>query len=86
MKKKSELNRSLVGTWTSCDPFESCVEHRISTSKGEYKITVIDIDDNEKAEVYDVRWDGDRLQYCLHWPSTGRFSKNTLLLLEKKQS
>ena len=83
MKKKPELDRGLVGTWVSCDPWASCVEHRVTTSRGQYKLVAVDVDDDEKAEVYDITWDGERLHYCLHWKSTGRFSKNTLIRLEK---
>lgn len=61
------------------------VEHRISTSKGEYKVAVTDTFDGEKAEVYDVKWDGDRLQYKVHWPSTGRFIEYSLTHLEKEK-
>jgi hypothetical protein len=83
MKKNKELCRSLIGRWVSCDDWKSSVEHRISISKGEYKVSVTDLYDGEKGEVYDVKWDGTRLNYCVHWPSTGRFAKNSVALLEK---
>ena len=83
MKRKTDNGRHLVGTWISCDPWASSVEHRVTMAKGKIKVVAIDTEDSEKAEVYDVRWDGDRLNYCLHWKSTGRFSKNSLILLEK---
>jgi len=55
----------------------------VTMPKGKLKIVAIDTEDDEKAEVYDVGWDGNRLTYSLHWNSTGRFTKNSLILLEK---
>jgi len=83
MKTKAKLNRDLFGTWESCDPTQSSVQHCVSNSKGQYKVAVLDVDDSEQAEVRDVKWDGTRLHYSLHWTSTGRFSKNSLILLAK---
>ena len=83
MKQKTDICRGFVGRWKSADPLLEDVEHHISTSKGEYKISVIDTYDGEKAEVYDIQWDGDHLRYKLHWKSTGRFIKYSLTLLDK---
>lgn len=78
MKTKATIDRGLAGTWVSCDEFTSSVEHYISISKGRYRVKCLDTYDGEYADVYDVKWDGERLSYCLHWNSTGRFSKNVL--------
>lgn len=43
----------------------------------------VDTEDDERADVYDVNWDGISLRYCLYWRSTGRFSKERLMLVEK---
>ena len=37
---------------------------------------------HEAAEVFDVCWDGEHLRYSCHWPSTGRFVKNSLRRIE----
>ncbi|HUJ11711.1 MAG TPA: hypothetical protein VL171_17005 [Verrucomicrobiae bacterium] len=78
MKKKQPIDRGLTGRWTSCDEFGSTVEYRISIVRGEYRVGCVDTFDGERAEVYDIRGDGDRLRFCAHWPSTGRFSKNSV--------
>lgn len=77
-----KLDECLVGVWTPCDPFESSVEHHISTADGAYQIEVRDDEDGEIAEVSAVDWDGDCLKYSSYWPSSGRFVKNTLLRVE----
>ena len=83
MNKRSELCRGSVGRWESSDPFETFTEYRISISKGHYKVSACDVNDGEKAEVYDVKWDKSHLYFKLHWQSTGRFMKIRALLLEK---
>src|SRR5450759_3346865 len=85
MKKKNKPDKRLVGTWASCDPTQSSVRECISVSKGRFVVTAFDADDGEHAEVRDVGWDGVYLRYNLHWPSTGRFTKNTLTLLAKNR-
>ena len=85
MKRKSSIDRGLIGNWISYDENGSTIEHRISMAKGEYKVTCVDTYDGELAEVYDVKWDGNRLSYCLHWPSTRRFSRNSILRQSQDQ-
>lgn len=69
----------------SYDEVGSSVEHRVAIVKGQFKVECVDTYDGERAEVYDVKWDGERLRYCLHWESTGRFSKNSMLHLTDGQ-
>ena len=76
---KAPVNRDLIGHWISCDELGSNVKHQISISRGKYKVTCIDTSDNEIGEVYDVKWDGEKLHYCVYWASTGRFAKNTMV-------
>ncbi len=59
------------------------MEHQISVLEGQYQVTVVDIDDNEVAEVYNIEWDGEKLSYNLYWNSSGRFVKNRLALVEE---
>ena len=83
MNKRSELRRGLVGRWESADPCETFVEYRISISKEHYKVSARDTNDGERAEVYDVKWDADHIDFKVHWPSTGRFLRLKAFLMEK---
>ena len=82
MTGAKDLDQGLVGIWISCDPWGSEVEHRVSILQGNYKVELVDSIDGEAAEVFDVCWDGEHLRYSCHWPSTGRFVKNSLRRIE----
>ena len=82
MANNKKLDDGLVGVWISCDPFETSVEHHISTADGAYEVEVRDSEDGELAEVSALNWDGDRLKYSSYWPSSGRLVKNSLLRIE----
>lgn len=81
MKDDSRTPGLLEGRWVSADPLLDQIEHHVRVENGEYRVSVTDSTDGEHAEVYDVRWDGERLSYCTHWASTGRFAKNSLTAL-----
>lgn len=72
----------LVGTWRFADPFNA-VEFRIAAAPDGFEVQVVDADDETRAEVYDVVWDGEVLRLAVHWPSTGRFTKYALRALTK---
>ena len=85
MKKKDEIDKGLLGTWISHDEVGSTVEHWVRAHKGLYRVTCVDTYDGELGEVYDVKWDGERLRYCIYWASSGRFAKNSILRLSANQ-
>lgn len=68
-----------VGQWVPADLYSDIV---ISVSKDEadYKVCVFDACDDERAEVYEVTFDGSELSFNVHWASNGRFIKYGLLL------
>jgi hypothetical protein len=72
---------SLVGTWVNGDESETAVEYKVSLGARGLAVRAIDRFDGEKAEVYDVKWDGEVLTFATHWPSTGRFVKCRLLAI-----
>lgn len=65
----------LIGDWKSCDGFSDVV-YRIASSAGTLQVTGEDIDDGEKAKIYDVVVNEDlSIEFAAYWPSTGRFVK-----------
>jgi len=71
----------LVGSWRCPDPF-SYVELRVEAAETGFHVTVVDTNDGESADVYDISWDGDALSFAAHWPSTGRLTKYRLLAVD----
>ncbi|AWB66135.1 hypothetical protein C2869_06625 [Saccharobesus litoralis] len=76
-------NDPLVGDWVPADMYSDIV---ISITKEEedYKVSVVDSDDGEQAEIYEVKYNGEALSFNVHWASNGRFIKYTLLLTTDK--
>lgn len=70
----------LIGDWVPADLYSDIVIS-ISKESDEYIISVVDTDDDEKAEVYDVKYEKSELSFNVHWASNGRFIKYGLLLL-----
>lgn len=66
---------TLVGTWVNGDEYATEVEYQVSQHTEGFAVRAVDRFDGEKAEVYDVKWDGEALSFATHWPSTGRFVK-----------
>lgn len=53
----------------------------VSRRGGRFQVKVVDRYDDERADVYDVKWDGEELTFAAHWPSTGRLVKTGLRAL-----
>lgn len=70
-----------VGDWVPADLYSDIVIS-IAKNDAEYRVSVIDSHDDEKAEIYDVQYDGESLSFNVHWASNGRFVKYGLLLTE----
>jgi len=77
-KKKEPI---IVGTWVNGDEYETDVEYQVSRKARGLAVRAVDRFDGERAEVYDVKWDGEALTFSTHWPSTGRFVKCRLLAI-----
>lgn len=75
----SKLNKLLAGSWRCADGFPGLTIH-IEEENGAHKVSVIDEDDGEIAEVYDIRVEEGRLCFGTHWPSNGRFIKYRVLV------
>lgn len=56
----------------------------IAKDDEEYRVTVVDSNDGEQAEVYEVKYKRDELSFNVHWSSNGRFIKYGLLLTTDK--
>lgn len=67
--------RRIAGTWKYCDGF-SGVEFTFSLANDELFVSVVDTNDDEAAEIYDVRWNEDQLEisFAALW-SNGRLVK-----------
>lgn len=72
-------NDPLVGDWVPADLYSDIV---ISITKAEetYEVSVVDSNDGEQAEVYEVNYDGTELSFNVHWASNGRFIKYGLIV------
>ncbi len=81
MDSKIDVNTLLVGKWTHADPWNTMV-HSISVTNNCYEVAVYDSEDEEFANIYDIKWDGDKLRYSSYWNSSGRLLKNILQLVE----
>lgn len=85
MKKITPIksNHPLIGKWVASDGFSDIVVNIEAVVKG-FEVSVIDEADNEKAEIYDTKYEEDILSFKVHWPSNGRFVKYRFLLLSEK--
>ena len=67
----------LIGVWHNGDEFLTDVRYIVSFAE-EFRVEAVDLVDNERAELFDITWDGDVLGFCVHWKSTGRFVRCSL--------
>jgi len=67
----------LVGTWKGVDEWSTNVEYTIRRKKGAYSVTAVDMYDNEKADIFEERWERKKgiLSFAGYWNSTGRFMR-----------
>lgn len=79
--RQKEKTPTLVGTWVNGDEYETDVEYQVSRGTKGFVVQAVDLFDGEKAEVYDIKWDGEALTFATHWPSTGRFVKCRFLAI-----
>lgn len=78
----SRINELLSGSWRCADRFFGLTIH-FTEEDGALKVSVVDEDDGETAEVYDVKLEEGRLCFATHWPSNGRFIKYRILVTEE---
>lgn len=69
----------LIGDWVPADLYSDIVIS-ISKEDGQYKVSVVDSNDGEEAEVYEIKHADSELSFNVHWASNGRFIKYGLLL------
>ncbi len=71
--KRKASGDLLVGTWKG----STNVEYTIRRRRGSYRVTAIDTFDNEKADIYEEKWDKKNgiFSFAGHWNSTGRFMR-----------
>jgi hypothetical protein len=83
--KRKDPRDLLVGTWKGIDEWSTNVEYTIRRRKGTYSITAIDTFDNEKADIYEEKWDkkNEIFSFAGHWNSTGRFMRCRIHLIAK---
>jgi len=74
-KQISDQRKRLAGTWKCCDGF-SDVRITVRLKAGHFTVSVLDMYDGEKPEVYDIAWNEKQLElsFAVHW-SSGRFVK-----------
>jgi hypothetical protein len=78
MKPRRKVSRDLlVGTWKGVDEWSTNVEYTIRRRNGAYRIIAIDTSDNERADVYEEKWDKKKrvFSFAGYWNSTGRFMR-----------
>ncbi|MGH1371782.1 MAG: hypothetical protein ACRBBW_07105 [Cellvibrionaceae bacterium] len=68
-----------VGEWVPADLYSDIVI-AVEKEVDDYRVCVYDSCDGERAEVYDIQFDGTELSFNVHWSSNGRFIKYGLLL------
>lgn len=83
MSKKAEAF-PFAGRWAAKDDWETDVEFEITKRGRSTKVAAIDLSDGERAEIYDVKLDGDDLHFAAYW-SSGRFTKYRLRLLANNE-
>ncbi len=78
-----QANDPFVGDWIPADMYCDIVIS-IAKKDDEYQVSVIDTDDEEEAEIYELKYDGNSLSFNVHWASNGRFVKYALVLVADK--
>ena len=70
----------VTGNWKFCDGFSSVI-YTISLSEQGVSVSVVDEDDGETPEIFDVRWDNEQmtLSFAVHW-AHGRLCKHRILV------
>lgn len=79
--KERAKEPTIVGVWVNGDEYKTDVEYQVSRKGEGFAIRAVDRFDGERAEVYDVNWDGEILTFSTHWPSSGRFVKCRLMAI-----
>ena len=72
-------NDPLIGDWVPADLYSDIVIS-ISKDNDRYIVSVVDSDDDEEAEVYEISYKDSELSFNVHWASNGRFIKYGLLV------
>jgi hypothetical protein len=80
-KAEKTKNPTIVGTWVNGHEYGTDVEYQVSQKAQGLAVRAVDRFDGERAQVYDVKWDGEVLTFATYWPSTGRFVKCRLLAI-----
>jgi hypothetical protein len=83
--KRKATRDLLVGTWKGVDEWSANVEYTIRRRDGVYSVTAVDTSDNEKADIYEEKWDKNKqiLSFTGYWNSTGRFMRCRIHLTAK---
>ena len=83
--KRKASGDLLVGTWRGVDEWSTNIEYTIRRVKGTYSVTAIDTYDNEKANIYEEKWDKKKgiFSFAGYWNSTGRFMRCRIQLTAK---
>jgi hypothetical protein len=81
--KRKPSGDLLVGTWKGVDEWSTNVEYTIRRRRGSYRVTAIDTSDNEKADIYEEKWDkkNGMFSFAGHWNSSGRFMRCRIHLI-----
>ena len=91
MGKKNETTTSkerFVGTWVSSLPFDSddyLIEYSISLMGEKFAIKARDLQDGEKVNISDVKFNGKCLEFVSYVPSTKRKGINVFRLKNKNR-
>ncbi|CCB63261.1 MULTISPECIES: hypothetical protein [unclassified Hyphomicrobium] len=71
----SEPLSRLLGRWICMDEWSTWVAIEIEWVPGQrISVRATDTNDSENAEIYDVKFEGEVLEFAAHW-STGYFTK-----------
>lgn len=73
--KRTGMRDSLVGIWRSGSELGSDVEITLRRKGASYSVDVCDAFDGEKADIFEIAWDGSEFSFAAHWNSTGRFAR-----------
>ena len=84
-KKESTKKHTLVGSWVSGTKYGSEIEYIVTSHGTGFRVRAIDRYDEEVADVFEVKWDGDVLSFATHWNSTGRFLRARLQAVAKNE-
>jgi hypothetical protein len=72
--------RRFVGNWKCCDGFSDIIFH-VAASESSFVVSVTDPDTPLNPEVFGIIYKpaSRTLEFSVHWASTGRFTKYTLI-------